>query len=326
MRKIYFFFIFCFIATISNQALADCTNPTKPEGTIIYNTDHKVAQFCNGTQWIGMAGGTTSIMTGDTMVDGWPDVIWCNLTNPNWGSIPFHIYHTPHVATGIYYYRANTEDSSNNQWGYNLGFNADKSFNGQGANTFTTTNCDGKTISQLYADGQAFNFVGGGSGGGSDNLGDHTATQDLDMANNVIQNVAGIDLEPVSGGAAPTSGSAATGVPSGFIGAFDLEACPTGWSEYTAARGRFLRGIDPTGTNDPDGVRTAGSLQGDELKSHAHDLKTEYGDYSMSHPAPNGQYNSVSNVDAYINTVSVVPTGGDETRPKNVAVLFCRKD
>lgn len=33
-------------------------------------------------------------------------------------------------------------------------------------------------------------------------------------------------------------------VPSGAIMAFSLATCPTGWTEYTAARGRFLRGLD----------------------------------------------------------------------------------
>lgn len=65
----------------------------------------------------------------------------------------------------------------------------------------------------------------------------------------------------------PAGGSV---IPSGTIAAFAANECPDGWSEYTPARGHFLRGRDPTGANDPDGARNAGSLQGDANKSHGH--------------------------------------------------------
>lgn len=32
-----------------------CTNPTGDEGGIVYNSDHLVMQFCNGTNWVAMA-------------------------------------------------------------------------------------------------------------------------------------------------------------------------------------------------------------------------------------------------------------------------------
>jgi hypothetical protein len=95
--------------------------------------------------------------------------------------------------------------------------------------------------------------------------------------------------------------------------------CPDGWSEFTAARGRFLRGIDSTGTVDPDGVRAAGSVQADDFKSHSHNVY-----YSAT--------GGLGNVWAALgsgstgNTGLTTPTGGDETRPKNVAVLYCQKD
>ena len=50
--------------------------------------------------------------------------------------------------------------------------------------------------------------------------------------------------------------------------AFNPASCPSGWSEYVAARGRFLRGIDSTGANDS--VRAAGNIQNDALGSHSH--------------------------------------------------------
>ncbi|RED25555.1 hypothetical protein BJ123_13123 [Rhodopseudomonas thermotolerans] len=50
-----------FLACISLSLLttgplsAACTNPAGPEGEAIYNGDHKVMQFCNGTNWVSMA-------------------------------------------------------------------------------------------------------------------------------------------------------------------------------------------------------------------------------------------------------------------------------
>lgn len=41
--------------------------------------------------------------------------------------------------------------------------------------------------------------------------------------------------------------AAAAGLPSGMIAAF-ASACPTGWTEYTAARGRYLVGVPSGGT------------------------------------------------------------------------------
>lgn len=148
--------------------------------------------------------------------------------------------------------------------------------------------------------------------------------------------------------------------PAGAILAFDLASCPEGWSEYTLARGHFLRGIDPTGAHDV--VRSAGSLQGDDLKSHLHSVNPpstttssdshghfvgfgntspatyDYGT-NLERPGTNSPIPTADGVSGRINTSSdththtvdisafnSASTGGTETRPKNVAVLFCRKD
>ena len=68
----------------------------------------------------------------------------------------------------------------------------------------------------------------------------------------------GTDWQSAGGGA----------VPAGTIAAFAQNGCPSGWSEYSPARGRFLRGRDPTGENDV--VRNAGTTQGDMNKAHSH--------------------------------------------------------
>jgi len=107
--------------------------------------------------------------------------------------------------------------------------------------------------------------------------------------------------------------------PTGAIMAFDLAACPTGWSEYTPARGRFLRGIDNGAGNDPSGTRVAGSVQEDLFKSHNHGI-SGFGNGSDINGGPLAD--SGARPANYFST----STGGTETRPKNVAVLFCRKD
>lgn len=51
--------------------------------------------------------------------------------------------------------------------------------------------------------------------------------------------------------------------PAGRVVAFDLQACPEGWSKYTQAIDRFVRGIDPE-----SGGRTLGSTQEDSFQGH----------------------------------------------------------
>lgn len=334
-------FIAIFILFSTSPALADCTNPAKAEGVIIYNSDHKVAQFCNGTDWIGMAGGTTSIMEGDTLVEGFPDAIQCTIS----GGF-FYLYNASSNNSGAEVQYEGIHPSTAVRLYFNKSTGAYVN-----SDNLTGYDCINKTISQLYADGQAFNFVGAqplttdtltdlsctdgqmvlydtgssdwicadvSASGAADNLGNHTATQNLDLANFEITNAAGVTLDSVTGGAAPSSNY---GRITGEIQAFDLATCPDGWSEYTAARGRFLRGIDPTGTNDPDGVRVAGSTQADEFKSHTHAVRTYQGS------AGSGVANVGTDVGGPWDLPnSATATGGAETRPKNVAVLFCRKD
>lgn len=97
-------------------------------------------------------------------------------------------------------------------------------------------------------------------------------------------------------------------------------------------RGRFLRGLDDGAGNDPDAsTRTAsgtggntgdnvGSLQTDELSSHTHSspsyyMQTNGGGYSVG----GGSSLSINN------NLTINSTGGNETRPKNVAVNYIIK-
>ena len=86
-------------------------------------------------------------------------------------------------------------------------------------------------------------------------------------------------------------------------------------------RGEFLRGWDDS--RGVDSGRGFGSSQTDDFESHSHrvgsrDSLTDYGtsgavEFVWSYPSPVGQY---------VNSQSV---GGDETRPRNIALLACIK-
>jgi hypothetical protein len=124
-------------------------------------------------------------------------------------------------------------------------------------------------------------------------------------------------------------GNVGIGVPTGTIMAFAASSCPTGWSEYTAARGRFLRGIDTTGASvDPNGPRAAGSTQADAMQGHQHSVNYQSG-------APYGvasaniaafSYNAANSGNPVSDGTNGTPRTSSETRPVNVAVMFCRYD
>lgn len=153
-------------------------------------------------------------------------------------------------------------------------------------------------------------------------------------------------------------------VPVGLIQAYGGSSAPTGWllcdgsavSRTTYAdlfaliaetagegdgvttfnvpdlRGRFLRGWDNGATNDPDAasrtaLNTGGatgdaifSLQADELKTHTHNYFRDVSGTGTGSIQPVGG-NSILNSSPGATTSS----GGNETRPKNVAVNYLIK-
>ncbi|HEX7893378.1 MAG TPA: hypothetical protein VF447_04240 [Terriglobales bacterium] len=106
---------------------------------------------------------------------------------------------------------------------------------------------------------------------------------------------------------------------------FAADQCPQGWTQYEPAQGRFLRGIAPKVIDggDPDGQRKAGAYQGDALGRHSH---SSAGNIIIDAGRMN-QSNVPARIGAdYAFTTAIAKTttdGGDETRPRNVAVLFC---
>jgi len=111
--------------------------------------------------------------------------------------------------------------------------------------------------------------------------------------------------------------------------AFSAKRCPKGWTEYKPAYGRFIRGIDKSGKKiDPQGERSPGSTQDESFKSHTH----QYSDIYWSEAWGNVSSGLVGNKGdqdhdnkGYAMNRTTKPTGGDETRPDNVALLYCIK-
>ncbi|MCY4405897.1 MAG: hypothetical protein OXC15_05980 [Rhodospirillaceae bacterium] len=112
-------------------------------------------------------------------------------------------------------------------------------------------------------------------------------------------------------------------IPEGAVISFNLKKCPSeGWKEYTPAYGRFIRGIDRgVIALDPVRDRHPGHTQDDEIKAHSHRTTIMQADNSVdgvdSTTTRSGEHHNVSRETERV--------GGPETRPKNVALLFCEK-
>jgi hypothetical protein len=112
-------------------------------------------------------------------------------------------------------------------------------------------------------------------------------------------------------------------LPVGSVMPFNLSACPSGWvaADGTGGtpdlRGEFIRGLD-SGRGIDTG-RVLGSAQIDMFKSHTHNSSV-YG------PGGAAAY-LASTYNSYFDATTQVTgaTGGTETRPRNVALLYCMK-
>lgn len=337
----------------------------------------------NGSAWVNRTPVASNTISGtSTVIAGWPDALRCNITTPNSGPRIIPLSYAPWVD-GRYFYR--THNGFDQYIG--LIFNADGSFNANDYNTSSggqtsSSDCSNKSISQLYAEGKAFNYIGNsGVGGGA--LGDRLSSGTLAMTANGASNVISLTTGGITWGyfgsnasylpAITASGISATalqissntaiscgagnagtlryngsntalelctgtgwqmmgvGIPAGTISAFASTTCPTGWSEYIPARGRFLRGIDNGAGNDPSGLRSPGNVQADLLASHTHTAYASNNDRNdaatQGWPVNNNHYTFRSSDrprEYAIDSQAIGQAGGAETRPKNVAVTFCQ--
>ena len=121
--------------------------------------------------------------------------------------------------------------------------------------------------------------------------------------------------------------------PEGAIMAFFLNTCPAGWIPADGTGGApDLRGVFVRGRNtfdggvtahnrDPNHFRTLGDYQADAFASHSHRIRLYGGGGPGSH---NAVYVGGHNV---WGSDTAEATGGAETRPRNVALIYCmRKD
>lgn len=152
----------------------------------------------------------------------------------------------------------------------------------------------------------------------------------------------------ISLGTVGTTFQPSGGLPSGAVQPFAMTSAPSGWLEcdgsevsrttystlYSAIgttfgsgngsttfnvpdlRGEFVRGWD--NGRGVDSGRSFGSAQADELKSHNHTVTT-LGGSSAVRPEDVG----AGNVGSKTSTTS--STGGNETRPRNISLLYCIK-
>jgi len=114
-------------------------------------------------------------------------------------------------------------------------------------------------------------------------------------------------------------------IPPGAVIAFNSHQCPPGWEEYSPAYGRFIRGIDRGETKvDPVGERGPGSHQEDQFASHSHARPKgvyDAGGGPASSWVAHGRYFGYG----HSNPPATGEAGGNETRPENVALLYCEK-
>ncbi len=129
--------------------------------------------------------------------------------------------------------------------------------------------------------------------------------------------------------------------PAGSVQAFYLATCPTGWKAADGTnstpdlRGQFIRGLNTFGSTagtrndgkqDPEGgTRTIGSYQGDVFKSHRHGL------YMGHSNIDNNQIFIVQregtfSLNGYTSDNTKYSGNQYETRPRNMALIYCVKE
>jgi len=65
---------------------------------------------------------------------------------------------------------------------------------------------------------------------------------------------------------------AAGGIPSGAVMYFNLTSCPSGWTELTGARGRYLVGLPSGGTLAGTQGTALNNLENRPVGAHTHDV------------------------------------------------------
>ena len=127
---------------------------------------------------------------------------------------------------------------------------------------------------------------------------------------------------------------APSSIPSGAVMAFNLANCPSGWSEYTSARGRVIVGLEPNDGDFDSREKTGGekthTLTIAEMPAHNH---YEFGGRCTS--GCDGHYGAYSgNPVHYLWTPAqqrAVTSSSGGSQPHNnlqpyIALLYCQKN
>ena len=134
-------------------AIAACSNPTGIEGDQVYNQTYSTMQFCDGTNWYSMKGGSSDTLSGLSCDDG--EIAKWSVGSSAW------ICGTDGVGTG--------DDLGSHTATQALAM-ATYKITGMGDPTAAQD-----AATKAYVDASV-------TAGGADNLGNHTATQALAMA------------------------------------------------------------------------------------------------------------------------------------------------
>jgi microcystin-dependent protein len=239
-------------------------------------------------------------------------------------------------------------------------FTGNQTFNGTATFTSTVTVPDHSFVNAKLAT-VATATLKGRVGAGTGHVQDLTGTQATTLLDAVVGDsgsggTKGLVPAPAAGDAAAArflsaAGTFAAAVPVGSVTMYAANAAPTGWLECSGAavsrttyaglfaaigtvfgsgdgsttfnlpqmQGEFARGWDNGRGVDP--ARAFGSAQADELEAHVH---------SVQPPAASGEAGSgltttgsggVETITAY----DTASTGGTETRPRNIALMFIIK-
>jgi hypothetical protein len=137
-------------------------------------------------------------------------------------------------------------------------------------------------------------------------------------------------------------------VPSGAVMSFDLASCPTGWTEYTAARGRAVIWVWQWNTAEWGWLgtnRTLGAIAWAEthtlteaqMPAHNHlhwPATNSVFDFwfwistTLIDPVSNSEYyhNTDENVEYYQYTSTQWGSQAHNNMPPSIALLYCKKD
>lgn len=182
------------------------------------------------------------------------------------------------------------------------------------------------------------------SAAGDVGIGSNQPTQKLDVVGTVRSRIGGFQFPDGS------MQVTAAVIPSGAVVPFNLANCPAGWTDYTLAYGRFIRGIDKSDRSiDPDGRRNVNTLQDYAIPQITGSISGVNGATNQAwpwgfRPGTSGAFDVPYNFSPYNRyNLEYSPRGGvgttatfdskrvlpnntaPEARPKNVALLYCQK-